>query len=115
MYQQLKQAEGMERKAEALKKLVNTYGSPHNYIMSRMIDEELLVKIAKENANAIHGLNPKITVWSGNGEDAMHPIKNLARNLIPTLDIIKDQTGYSFPDWLIKKSEPSTDQSPKGN
>jgi hypothetical protein len=47
MYEQLKQAEGMERKAEALKKLIHSYGNPHNYIMSRMIDEELLVKIAK--------------------------------------------------------------------
>jgi flotillin len=74
--------------------------------MSRMIDEQVLVKIAKENANAIHGLNPKITVWSGDGNDAMAPIKNLAKNLIPALDIVRDQTGYSFPEWLVKKEQP---------
>lgn len=101
-----REAEGLEKKAEALKRLVSAYGDPQNYIMSRMIDEEILVKIAKENANAIHGLNPKITVWSGDGKDALNPIKNLAKNLIPAMDIVRDQTGYSFPEWLVKKEQP---------
>lgn len=105
-----KEAEGLEKKAQALNKLIAAYGNPHNYIMSRLVDEQILVKIAKENANALHGLNPKITVWSQDGKDAMQPIKNIAQNLIPTLDIVRDQTGYSFPDWLIKKHEESTDK-----
>lgn len=73
--------------------------------MSRLVDEQILVKIAKENANAINGLNPKITVWSSDANDAMNPIKNLARNIIPAMDIVRDQTGYSLPDWIVKKPQ----------
>lgn len=98
-----RQAEGLQKKSQALRKLVDAYGNPHNYIMSRLIDEEILVKIAKQNASAIHGLNPKITVWSGDANDAMNPIKNLAKNIIPAMDIVRDQTGYSLPDWIVKK------------
>lgn len=39
-YEQMRrEAEGLEKKSEALRKLVSAYGDPHNYIMSRMIDE----------------------------------------------------------------------------
>jgi hypothetical protein len=29
-------------------------------------------------------------------------INSLGKNIIPLLDSIKDQTGYSVPDWIVK-------------
>ena len=70
-----------------------------------MMDKGIYESLAKSNADAIRGLKPKITVWTHDPNQAMDPIKNLGKTLIPMLDTIKDQTNYELPDWLIKKNK----------
>jgi flotillin len=102
-----KEAEGLTAfytaQAEGLKQLVNAFsGDTRALISYTMLDKGLYEKLAESNAKAIKDLNPKITVWTHDPATAMNPIQNLGKSLIPMLDTIQDQTGYSLPDWLVK-------------
>lgn len=68
-----------------------------------MLEKGVYEKLAQSNAEAIRGLNPKITVWTDNPANSMDTIKELGKTIIPMMDTIQSQTGYSLPDWLIKQ------------
>lgn len=108
LYNKQKEAEGIlalyEARSKGLEKLVSSFGGNMQALLSHMmIENGIYEKIAKENANAIQGLNPKINVWSSNPYDSMDTIKNLGKSIIPMLDIMKDQTNYSLPEWIVKE------------
>ena len=68
-----------------------------------MIEKDVYVNLAKANATAIHGLQPKINVWntgSSDGADSGAPIRNLFQALPPLFSTIHDQTGMSPPAWM---------------
>ena len=65
----------------------------------------LYEKLARTNADAVKGLNPNMTIWSGNGKEAMDPINQLVKTIVPMLDTVQNQTGYKLPDWIIKKED----------
>ena len=62
--------------------------------------------MAKANADAIRGLQPKISVWNtgenANGADATAPLRNLMQSLPPLFETIGDQTGIRPPTWLAQ-------------
>jgi flotillin len=111
-----KEAEGnlamYKSQAEGIKKIVEAFGGDANAALQYiMIERDLFPKLAKENAAAIQGLNPKITVWNtGNdpkGEGSLGPVKNIFQSIPPLLTTIKEQTGITPPAWLLNLPEDS--------
>ena len=103
-----KEAEGInliyKAQAEGLQQVINSFnGNTQALISYTMIEKNVYEKLAESNAKAIQGLNPKITVWTHDPNQAMNSIQNLSKAVIPMLDTIADQTDYKLPDWLIKK------------
>ncbi|KXT08731.1 hypothetical protein AC579_6201 [Pseudocercospora musae] len=65
------------------------------------------------NAKAIHGLQPKINVWTtGNDQAAdqsMAPMQNLFKSLPPLFSTVQDQTGMTPPAWMVNMPRQSQD------
>ncbi len=73
-----------------------------------MIEKGTYVELAKANATAIQGLQPKISVWNtgaeggagaGAGSDAAATMRNVYQMLPPLMSTINDQTGITLPEW----------------
>src|SRR5271163_738333 len=82
VYAKQKEAEGIVAKAKAYGALADVLGGPQGLMQYLMLENDIHVKLAKANGEAIRGLQPKISVWntgagSSNSTDAMAPIKNL--------------------------------------
>jgi flotillin len=110
LYTKQKEAEGVlalyQAQSEGLHKLVNSFGGDTRALLSyTMLEKGIYEKLAESNAKAIKDLNPKITVWTSNPADSMDTIRQLGKSVIPMLDTIKEQTGYSLPEWALKKEE----------
>jgi len=103
-----KEAEGMAALADAYGKLANAFGGPSGLLQYMMIEKGTYVELAKANAQAIQGLNPKISVWNtgsadggagggpGTGIDTM---RNVYQMLPPLMTTINEQTGITLPEW----------------
>lgn len=96
-------------------KLVTSFnGDTKALITYMMLDKDQFTKLADSSAKAIQGLQPRITVWNtGNGTDTgtnntYESIAKLGKSIVPMLDTIKDQTGYTLPDWMVNQHPPST-------
>jgi flotillin len=121
LYLKIKEAEGMlvyklkeaesinaiyQAQAKGLQQVIGSFnGNVQALISYTMMEKNIYEKIADSNAKAIQGLNPKITVWTHDPNQAMNTIQNLSKSIIPMLDTITDQTNYKLPDWMIKKDE----------
>ncbi|CRK40187.1 hypothetical protein BN1723_015675, partial [Verticillium longisporum] len=98
-----KEAAGMLAMAEA-------YG--------KMAEKGTYRELADANARAIHGLQPKISVWNtgsqgagGGGGDASgtETMKNLYQMLPPLMTTINEQTGITLPEWQFGKMAAGTE------
>ncbi|KAI9739092.1 MAG: hypothetical protein M1834_007305 [Cirrosporium novae-zelandiae] len=100
-----KEAEGLIEMAKAYGQLANVMGGPQGLLQYMMLQDNTYEKLAKANAEAIRGLEPKITVWN-TGENASAeagaPIRNIMQSLPPLLSTINEQTGISPPSWLAQ-------------
>lgn len=81
----------------------------------------MYTELARANADAVRGLNPKMTIWNtgnqagsgeagnGNGQGGIDSIRNLYQTLPPLMETINDQTGVTLPSWqfgtLAKQTE----------
>nr|BAK01301.1 predicted protein [Hordeum vulgare subsp. vulgare] len=69
-----------------------------------MLDRGIFQDLAKSNAAAVKGMEPKITVWNTGsdaaGQDAGKPIREIFQTLPPLMSIINDQTGINPPNWI---------------
>lgn len=115
LYAKRKEAEGIIATADAesiylntlMKELGGNYLAVRDYLM---IKSNTFQEIAKINAQAINGLQPKISLWSqGNKFDDHHqelnggPLKGIAgvySMLPPLLKTVHEQTGMLPPAWL---------------
>jgi flotillin len=94
--------------ANAYGQLANVLGGPEGLMRYLMIQDGTYEKLAKANAQAINGLQPKISIWNtgaqgeGAAADASAPIRNLFQSLPPLLSTINDQTGIQPPSWLMQ-------------
>jgi flotillin len=76
-----------------------------------MIEKGTYVELAKANASAIKGLEPKISVWntgssaSGGqgGGDPTETMRNVYQMLPPLMSTINEQTGITLPEWQFGK------------
>jgi flotillin len=103
---QKKEAEGLMAMAEAYGKMADVFG-PQGVLQMRMMEMGIYGELARANAQAIHGMQPKINVWNtgaaggdGGMADPTAPIRNLFQALPPLLSTINDQTGIQPPAWL---------------
>lgn len=101
----LKEAEGISAMAEAYSKLSVAFGGPAGLLQYMMIEKGTIVELANANANAIRGLEPKISVWntgsqgSGSGADPTETMRNVYQMLPPLMSTINEQTGITLPEW----------------
>ncbi|PWA67444.1 SPFH/band 7/PHB domain membrane-associated family protein [Artemisia annua] len=114
LYAKQKEAEGLVAIAQAqgvyISKLMDALGG--NYAAVRdylMINGGMYQELAKINGEAIKGLQPKISIWtgangSGEGGDggAMKEIAGVYKMLAPTFDTVHEQTKMLPPSWLGK-------------
>lgn len=104
-YKQQREAEGLLELSKGYGALVDVLGGPQAFLQFQMMQNGTYEKLAHANAQAINGLQPKITTWNtGNGDvgDSSAPIRNIMQNLPPLLSTIQEQTGISPPTWLAQ-------------
>ena len=79
-------------------------GGPQGLLQFIMLQNDTYVKLAAQNASAVKGLQPKISVWNtgdqGSGDAGTAPIRNLMQSLPPLLQTVQEQTGITPPSWL---------------
>ncbi|XVE61098.1 hypothetical protein DITRI_Ditri06bG0012700 [Diplodiscus trichospermus] len=124
LYAKQKEAEGLTLLAQAqgvyLRTLLDALGG--NYAELRdylMINSGMFQEIAKINAEAVRGLQPKISIWTNGGEavdggggNAMKEVAGVYRMMPPLFKTVHEQTGMSPPPWMGTLSEskhPTTD------
>ncbi|CAL5361578.1 unnamed protein product [Camellia sinensis] len=114
LYSKKKEAEGIAAMAEAqgfylrnlLKEANGNYAAVRDYMM---INSGMFQEIAKINAQAVQGLQPKISVWSGAnngggegsaGGGGMKDVAGVYSMLPPLFQTVHEQTGMLPPAWL---------------
>nr|CAB3494393.1 unnamed protein product [Digitaria exilis] len=113
LYAKRKEAEGLAAMGQAqseylsamLGALGGSYGALRDYLM---ISSGVYQEMARINADAIRGLEPKISVWSGAGEGgdggggggAMKEMAGVYKMLPPLLTTVHEQTGMLPPAWM---------------
>ncbi|KAG8375822.1 hypothetical protein BUALT_Bualt10G0140300 [Buddleja alternifolia] len=120
LYAKKKEAEGMIALAEAqgtyLRTLVDAlggnYGAVRDYLM---ISGGMYQEVAKINAEAVRGLQPKISIWTNGGggsseetgtSSAMKEVAGVYKMLPPLLNTVHDQTGMHPPAWMGTLARP---------
>jgi len=102
------EAEAVGEMAKAYKELANAFGGGEGLLRYLMIERGVYTELAKHNAEAIRGLNPRFNIWntgpasSGGSADPMAPIKNLFQGLPSMLAAVQDQTGITPPSWMLQ-------------
>ncbi|EME81509.1 uncharacterized protein MYCFIDRAFT_140669 [Pseudocercospora fijiensis CIRAD86] len=99
-----KEADGLSELSKAYGALADVMGGPQGLMQFLMLQNGTYERLADANAKAIHGLQPKINVWTtGNDQGAnqsMAPIQNLFKSIPPLFSTIQDQTGMTPPAWM---------------
>jgi flotillin len=150
LQKKLKEAEGLAAMAGAYSKLSEAFGGPAGLLqVSRetsggwlskggrfflltcccqymMIEKGTYVELAKANASAIQGLQPKISVWntgaqagSGGGahdgsQSQVDTMRNIYQMLPPLMSTINDQTGITLPEWQFGRLAGEMSQVERG-
>ncbi|KFA69444.1 hypothetical protein S40285_04618 [Stachybotrys chlorohalonatus IBT 40285] len=103
-----KEAEGVAAMADAYGRLAHAFGGPQGLLQYLMLEKGTHVELARANAEAIRGLEPKISVWNTGGAgtgsgDATETMRNVYQMLPPLMTTINDQTGITLPEWQFGK------------
>ncbi|KAE8729684.1 Flotillin-like protein 1 [Hibiscus syriacus] len=133
LYAKQKEAEGLMTLAKAqgmylrtlLESVGGNYGVLRDYLM---INAGMFQDIAKINAEAVRGLQPKISIWTNGGGDAggggadgnvavsknsaMKEVAGVYKMLPPLFETVYDQTGMLPPSYmgtLTRPQPPTTD------
>ncbi|KAM3452322.1 hypothetical protein MY3296_004613 [Beauveria thailandica] len=110
-FKKLKEAEGVAAMADAYAKMAAALGGPAGLLQYLMIENGTYIELAKANAEAIRGLEPKISVWntgsgpggSGGASDQAETMRNVYQMLPPLMTTINEQTGITLPEWQFGK------------
>ncbi|KAF5197110.1 Flotillin-like protein [Thalictrum thalictroides] len=116
LYAKKKEAEGLVALAQAqgiyirtlLEALGGNYSAVRDYLM---INGGVFQELAKINAGAVQGLQPKISIWTngnagemaggvGNGSSAMAEVGGVYKMLPPLFKTVHEQTGMLPPAWM---------------
>ncbi|KAK3157803.1 hypothetical protein QOZ80_2AG0128230 [Eleusine coracana subsp. coracana] len=115
LYARQKEAESLslvgKAKAEYVSSMLQAVGGNYNALRDYlMIDGGLYQEMARINAGAVSGMQPKISIWS-NGADgpsgdamgaggAMQQVAGVYKMLPPLLSTVHEQTGMLPPAWM---------------
>lgn len=121
MVAKLKEAEGVAAMADAYGKLATAFGGPSGLLQYMMIEKGTYVSLAKANAEAVKGMQPKISVWntgaqeggSGGGQSSTDTLRNVYQMLPPLMTTINEQTGITLPEWQFGKMAAATNEVSK--
>ena len=109
----------LEAQARGLDEIFKvSHGNPElasQYLLmkeGRIFDADgLFDRLGKHQADAIHGLQPKIHVWN-TGSDSKSQytdvISSLSKSVPPILSALEQQTGIKLPSWLPSTATPDT-------
>ena len=112
LIRQAKEAEGLSKMADAYAKMAQAFGGPQGLIQYMMVEKGIYGQLARANADAVRGMQPKVTVWNtganagsndGSGNDAAAAIRNTYQMLPPLMSTINEQTGITLPEWQFGK------------
>ncbi|KAH8684432.1 putative Flotillin-like protein 1 [Tricladium varicosporioides] len=118
LLRQQKEAAGLSAMAGAYADLSKALGGPAGLIQYMMIEKGVYTDLARANADAVRGLNPKMTIWNtgsqaghegNNGEGpsggmgGVESIRNMYQMLPPLMSTINEQTGITLPEWQFGK------------
>ncbi len=97
-----------EAQANGVNKLIESFGSNSETLLKYlMMEKGILEKLLATSADAIRGLNPKITIWntssdSKNNTNYTDVIRDIFKTIPISTQIIQDQTGIKIADNIIK-------------
>jgi len=114
LYAKKKEAEGIVTIGQAqgvyvstlLNALGNNYTAVRDYLM---INGGMFQEIAKINAEAVRGLEPKISIWTNGGDNGggitegamgMKEVAGVYKMLPPLFKTVHEQTGMLPPAWM---------------
>ncbi len=111
IFQKLKEAEGVSAMADAYAKMASAFGGPAGLLQYMMIEKGTYVELAKANASAVRGLEPKISIWNTGakgengqgGGDGTETLRTVYQMLPPLMTTINEQTGITLPEWQFGK------------
>lgn len=93
--------------------MAQAFGGSQGLIQYMMIEKGIYGELARANADAVRGMQPKVTVWNtgsgasgandGSGSDAAAAIRNTYQMLPPLMSTINEQTGITLPEWQFGK------------
>ena len=117
----LKEAEAVGALADSYQKMSQAFGGPSGLLQYMMIEKGTYIELAKANAGAIKGLEPKISVWntgssgqgSGEGNSGIDTMRNVYQMLPPLMSTINEQTGITLPEWQFGKMSAGTNAMSK--
>lgn len=120
MVAKLKEAEGVAAMADAYGKLAGAFGGPSGLLQYMMIEKGTYVSLAKANAEAVRGMQPKISVWNtgaqeggaggAGGQSSTDTLRNVYQMLPPLMTTINEQTGITLPEWQFGKMAAATNE-----
>jgi flotillin len=110
---QQKKAAGLSAMAGAYAELAKAFGGPGGLIQYMMIEKGVYTDLARANADAVRGMNPKMTIWNtgaqagsegeSSGMGGMDSIRNMYQMLPPLMSTINEQAGITLPEWQFGK------------
>lgn len=110
------EAEGISALAKSYGELSTALGGSDGLLKYLMLEKGTYGELARANADAIKGLQPKINVWTtgpageGGSGDPSAAIRNIFQTLPPLFSTIEDQTGIRPPTWIA--NVPQTNGGP---
>jgi flotillin len=121
LYAKKKEAEGIVTIGQAqgvyvstlLNALGNDYTALRDYLM---INGGMFQEMAKINAEAVRGLEPKISIWTNGGDNGggitegsmgMKEVAGVYKMLPPLFNTVHEQTGMLPPAWMGTLSDKS--------
>jgi flotillin len=120
LYAKQQEAESLalvgKAKTEYVASMLNALGGNYHALRDYlMIDGGMYAEMARVNAGAVSGMQPKISIWSngdgaGNGQaapagGALQQMAGLYKMLPPLLSTVHEQTGMLPPAWMGKLPE----------
>lgn len=110
LFKKQKEAEGVlaqyNAQAVGIQNIMKNFNDPSQLVQYLMLEKGTYAELARENAKAIQGLQPKITVWetgekkeNNNGSYASI-ISDVMKMVPPLVSTIHDQTGIKPPGWI---------------
>lgn len=96
--------------------LSHASGGPVGLVQYLKIEKGVYTDLGKANADAVRGLNPKMTIWNTGsqaggakgqggegGQGGIDSIHNMYQMLPPLISTVNEQTGNTLPEWQFGK------------